>query len=97
MYPLNIKCFISSNKLHFHFQDGTYSSLTIYSGMSSVTLKNKLNHPLPTSVGGVTIKQKNSRVVLIGDMFKLNVVQSDGEGFRVEIVRIDDEVTGFLG
>ena len=97
MYPLNIKCFISSNNLHFHVQDGTYSSLTIYSGMSSVTLKNKLNHPLPASVGSVTIKQKNSRVVLIGDMFKLNVVQSDGEGFRVEIVRIDDEVTGFLG
>ncbi|XP_063687572.1 uncharacterized protein LOC134820861 isoform X3 [Bolinopsis microptera] len=78
-------------------KDGTYSSLTIYSGLNSVTLKNKLNHPLPSSVGSVTIKQKNSRVVLIGDMFKLNVVQSDGEGFRVEIVRIDDEVTGFLG
>ena len=72
--------------------------MTIFAGLKSITLED-LNTRLPSSIGRVMIRQKNNRVVLIGDMFKLNVVRSSSgsEGLRVEIVHLDEEVTGLLG
>ena len=86
---------MSDYKPHYP-QDGTYSSLTLYSRRSSLTLEN-LDSNLPSNVGAVIIRRKNNKVVLKGDLFKLDVAQSKDGGLMVQIVQLDPEATGLLG